>query len=168
MLLQQVVQQVAPPLLTNDVFGLLKLLVAIVLGMSPVYGLTIWFLRRGPEVAIADMQRDLNGFGDRVQRVELAQAAEAQSMGQLEIAMARSQQDRETLHVGGARMEARMESVERRIDSHQRELLEAVHKVELQVATLVTTANVAGVLADKLEKIAQIMVQREGDSRRER
>ena len=150
----------AQPLITNDLAGLAKLVIAIVLGTGPIYGIVIGFLRAGPNAAIKDLRDDLNGFGERVTKVEMNDAAKANTLGSLEIAMERSIQHRETLEKRQTKIEAVMENFERRETEHHREVMEGVHKVEVQLATLAAKADVGKELRDGLKEIADLMRER--------
>lgn len=61
------------PFITNDAAGYARMAFAYVLGMGPLFGLVVWFLRRGPDQAIATLQNDLNGLGTKVNTVTEAQ-----------------------------------------------------------------------------------------------
>lgn len=153
------------PLITNDPAGLLKLVLAIVLGTGPIYGLVIAFLRKGPNDAITQLRSDLNGYGERLNSIKLDCAADQQEIGQLVVRMARSEQDREALHENVARIETRVAMNDKRIEENQRAILDAAHKIELQVASLAAKADVGKELRDGLDRIADIM---EGRERRRR
>lgn len=154
------------PLITNDALGLAKLVLAIVLGTGPIYGLVIAFLRKGPSDALAEQRRDLNGYGERLNRVEVERAADQQEVGQLVVRMAKSEQDREGLHEDVTRVETRVGTNEQRIEKNQQAILDAAHKIELQVASLAAKADVGKELRDGLERIADLMEKR--DARRDR
>jgi predicted nucleic acid-binding Zn-ribbon protein len=154
------------PLITNDPMGLAKLIVAIVLGTGPIYGLVIAFLRKGPNDAIAETKRELNGYGKRLTRVEVDAASDRQETGQLVIRMTKSEQDREGIRDNAIRVETRVSENERRIEKNQQAILDATHKIELQVASLVAKADVGKELRDGLERIADLMEKR--DARRDR
>jgi hypothetical protein len=142
------------PLITNDAFGLAKLVVAIVVGTSPIYGLVIAFLRKGPNDAIARLTTDLNGYGERLNKVDREHAADQQEVGQLVVRMAQSEQDRHGIRNDVTRVE------------NQQAIRAAAHKIELQVASLAAKADVGKELRDGLDRIADIMENR--DRRRDR
>jgi soluble cytochrome b562 len=154
------------PLITNDPMGLAKLVIAIVLGTGPIYGLVIAFLRKGPNDAIARLADDLNGYGERLNRVEVERAADQQEVGQLVVRMATSEQDRQGLHGDVVRVETRVATNEQRIEQNQRAILDAAHKIELQVASLAAKSDVGKELRDGLDRIADLMEKR--DARRDR
>lgn len=54
------------PFFTNDPAGFVRLIFAFVLGMSPVFGLVVWFLRRGPDQEIGQLKTDLTALGKKV------------------------------------------------------------------------------------------------------
>lgn len=151
----------AQPLITNDWSGFAKLVTALAMGELPVFGIIIAFLRKGPNDAIAEQRRQLNGYGERLNTVEKTHAADQQEVGQLEIRMARSEQDREVLHEAHARIEARVSANDRRIEENQRAILDAAHKIELQVASLAAKADIGKELRDGLDRIADLMEKRD-------
>jgi chromosome segregation ATPase len=165
------------PLITNDLPGLAKLVIALAIGTSPIYGLVIAFLRKGPYDAIGnlrdsqkestrELRGELNGYGERLNRVEVERAADQQEVGQLVVRMARSEQDREGIRTDVIRVETRVAANEQRIEKNQQAILDAAHKIELQVAALAAKADVGKELRDGLERIADLMEKR--DSRRDR
>jgi predicted nucleic acid-binding Zn-ribbon protein len=152
------------PLITNDPMGLAKLVIAIVVGTSPIYGLVIAFLRKGPNDAIARLITDLNGYGERLNKVDREHAADQQEVGQLVVRMAQSEQDRHGIRNDVTRVETRVVANEQRIEKNQQAILDAAHKIELQVASLAAKADVGKELRDGLERIADLMEKR--DARR--
>jgi predicted nucleic acid-binding Zn-ribbon protein len=153
--------QTQQPLITNDPLGLAKLVVAIVLGTGPIYGLVIAFLRKGPNDAIAEQKRELNGYGQRLNRVEVDAAADRQETGQLVIRMTKSEQDREGIRGDVVRVETRVVANEQRIEKNQQAILDTAHKIELQVASLVAMGNIGKELRDGFREIAEIMRERQ-------
>lgn len=154
------------PLITNDAWGFLKLIAALAIGEAPVFGLVIAFLRKGPNDAVTAMRTDLNGYGERLNRVEVERAADQQEVGQLVVRMAQSEADRHGIRNDVTRVETRVGTNEQRIEQNQRALLDAAHKIELQVAALAAKADVGKELRDGLERIADLMEKR--DARRDR
>jgi hypothetical protein len=67
----QMTQPSEAPFFTNDIIGLAKVVIVI---LAPIFGLVIWFLRYGPNDAIRTMRGDLNGYGERLNRVEVERA----------------------------------------------------------------------------------------------
>lgn len=59
------------PLFANDLIGLIKILAIIAFTvLLPLAGLVVYFLKRGPDAAIATLQTAVDGLGNRVNDVE--------------------------------------------------------------------------------------------------
>lgn len=147
-LLQRVAETSTEPFFTNDPLGFIKVIGMFALAMSPVYGLVIWWLKRGPEQDMkahkADVARDLNELGSKVD------------------AMAKEhERDREIVR-----------SIQREMSESHREVLDAirssseaisreVHAVDIRVARMEATADVGRALrecfSDLGDKIAGAM-----------
>lgn len=72
------------PFFTNDSAGLFRVLVAFVFGMSPVFGLVVWFLRKGPDERITKVEVDVTSLGRKVDAMGHEMAQDRERMIQLQ------------------------------------------------------------------------------------
>jgi hypothetical protein len=141
--------EVATPLFTNDLVGFIKAIV-ILEGtiMLPLAGLVIYFLKRGPDGAIAELRHEMNGLGARVNVVEQAIARQ-------------SEQAAATQRMIGEASRDTMQAITSSGDAQ----LRAVHAVELQVERLKGQADFAECLSQfstSIERLVNRLTEREG------
>jgi hypothetical protein len=58
------------PLFTNDPLGFAKAIVTFFLATSPIYGLVVWFLRKGPDDRINRVEGDVTNLGRKVDAMD--------------------------------------------------------------------------------------------------
>jgi hypothetical protein len=135
-------QQTADPFFTNDPIGYIRVMMTFIVGMSPAFVLTVWFLRRGPDDRISAIEKR---YDAKLARYELDLTALGQKVDALTQLAA---QDRE-----------RMIQLQRENADHHREQLDMlrtsaaqiqtqIHQVDLAVARLDERSNIGEVLAD--------------------
>ena len=54
------------PFFTNDAAGYARIVFTYIMATTPIFGIVVFFLRRGPDQAIAQMKTDLNALGAKV------------------------------------------------------------------------------------------------------
>lgn len=146
----QVAATVAPPLFTNDLNGFTKilgLLVGVVL--LPVAALVVYFLKRGPDAALAAFRSDLNGLGTKVNGMDAELGKTNERVNMLAGNIANSQRDI---------MEAIRASSEAQI--------RAVHLVEVEVARLQERNNLGDCLVtfgNSIRELATSVSKSRGD-----
>lgn len=139
--------QVNDPLFSNDIAGFSKIVgLLLTLVLLPLAALVVYFLKRGPDIAIGEFKVSLNGLGERVNSVERENARLSVAVASLQGQIAESQRDI---------MEAIRSSSEAQI--------KAVHSVDVQVARLQERNDLGDALAKfslSIEKLATSHHQR--------
>lgn len=129
------------PLFTNDLAGFLKIVMVLLISvLLPLMGLVVYFLKRGPDMALVQFRSDLNGLGTKVNDMQMEQARLKEQLAAVYGTITGSQQQI---------MEAIRASGEAQI--------RAVHLVELEVARLQERGNLGDCLATfgaSIEKLA--------------
>lgn len=145
---------------------------AFMVTLSLVAGVVMTVLKRSNNAKADTLKSQLNGLGKRVNDHDQRITRNETVAGDFRAFRDSSESDRKRLWEARGEDKARMESMEQvsRDSSHDImeairasgiQQMEAVHKVELQVATLAAKQDVAMVLTDTLGKIAAIMERRE-------
>ncbi|HJX74943.1 MAG TPA: hypothetical protein VJ247_01230 [Gaiella sp.] len=118
------------PLFSNDFLGLLKILAILLMSvLLPLGGLVVYFLKRGPDVALATMQRSLDGLGERVNDVEKDNERTKEQLSGIRETMHENQQEVLTAIRQSAEIQTR-----------------SIHAVDLQVAKLEERSNLGEAL----------------------
>lgn len=116
----------AEPFFTNDAAGYGRVLFAFLLGMSPIFGLVVWFLRRGPDERITRVENDLTNLGEKVDRMGQEQARDREAVASLHRDIAENQ--REMIETLGASARA---------------IQESIHQVDLRVARMEERSDIS-------------------------
>lgn len=170
--------QSSQPFFSNDLQGFLKFVGSSLIVLGPVYGLVIWWLRRGPDKDIADLRRDLEGLGKRTTDMEHEHERFGTTTSSHGERLAQSEQERKEFRERITRQEAAVEEMKRTMTEYQNELtnlivttsrqqMEATHKVEIEVAKLSERANLADSLSGlgkNIERAVRIAVRREDEA----
>lgn len=123
---------------------LLSLLVVVIL--LPVAALVVYFLKRGPDMALKEFRVDLNGLGGRMNSLEGKQAATDEKVSMIHSAIATSQGD-----------------IMRAIEASGQAQIRAVHLVEIEVARLQERSNLGDCLASfgaSIERLANAVASK--------
>lgn len=154
MLFQTGTQGGATPLFTNDLVGFIKFVIIMVV---PIFGFTLYWLRRGPDDKIKDLGRDLTQLGAKVDEHDKESSKNStrcdERIGALEGRMIRSETDREQLRDRVSKNEANIQGIHALITSNNSDItnlivtsserqMAAVHKLEVQIATLQERTNI--------------------------
>lgn len=135
------------PIFSNDLVGYVKLAITVVVTGSGAVYFVAWWVRRGPDAAIKELQRDLNGVGARVASIERNDDLQAAFQHEVSRKETRLDGEREQFRERVKAIEVLMEKTTKDINEHhaeQRMLIEetgrrqteALHKLELQIARL--------------------------------
>lgn len=133
MLLQST--QSIEPFFSNDPIGFIKVIAAFIVGMSPIALVVVYFLKRGPDAAIAAVKsehdkelaaikKDLNGMGEKVDRMDKDR-----------------EKDREAVL-----------ALHREVANNQTQLVSMVHGVAVTVARLEERGNVGSDVKEAFER----------------
>lgn len=149
----------SPAIFTDNLEGYVKLAIAVITSSAAGVSLVGWWIKRGSDNKIGEIRSSINGLGGRVTEVESEcrmSAAWRVEYGQQRI---REEADRKELRERLVKLEANMERFTADIHEHHRELrdlleknareqLEAVHRVELEMAELKGQNNVGDALKE--------------------
>lgn len=143
--LLQTVRPIAEPLFTNDIVGIVKILV-ILYGsvMLPLAALVVYFLKRGPDAAVAQLRTDFNGLGGTVSQLKAELSATNERVNMVYSQIAESQRDIMTA-----------------IQASSEAQIRATHLVELEVARLQERNNLGDSLrafGTSIERLIDVVV----------
>lgn len=138
----------AEPFFTNDPIGFIKVIGVFALSMSPVYGLTIWWLKRGPEKDMAALRTDLNSLGSKVDDMRQDQEADRREM--LTVQKQAGESHREVIQM----LQASAQAI--RTD---------IHAVDVRAARLEERSEIAEAFDRMGDKIVQAMRENRAQGR---
>lgn len=164
----------------SDFLGVWPVLLAVLTGSIPIFGLVVWYMRRGPQAEIDTLKRDVDGIGKKVDERDRAAEVDRRDINELRVEMGRSVQDRQRLRESQVKTEATVDSLEKQIVGQQRDImeairasslaqLEAVHEAKIEIARLGERANMVEAfteVGDRLERTIKLVLERDADSRR--
>lgn len=154
---------------TDALVALWPLLVAVIVGNAPIFGLVVYFMRKGPDekitsirdridTKVADMERDVRGIGGKLDQQGRERAVDLTAITNLEREMARSVDDRTGIRERLSKTEANVQSLSEQIVSGQRDVMEAIRASSTAQLTAVHEAEKrhALALADQRVDIARL------------
>lgn len=167
---------------TDALVALWPMLVAVLVGNAPIFGLVVYFMRKGPdekitairqqiETKVADMERDVRGIGGKLDQLSRERAGDFTAITNLQLEQGKSADDRTRIRERLSKNEANVQSLSEQISSGQRDVMElirssstaqltAVHEAEKKHALALADARVEiaklGERANIVESLAEI------------
>lgn len=152
----------------TDFLSVWPILIAVLIGQIPIFGLVIWFMRRGPDDAIRTIRIDVDGIGVKADEMRREHDADREKLGALLVANGQSEQDRQQIRDRLSKVEATVVSLERQIVGQQRDIMDAiqssslaqlsaVHEAKIEIARLGERANIAEALTDLGERFERTL-----------
>lgn len=128
MLLQAVVQQAqtVQPFFTNDGIGLVKIFALVFSIVGPLLALVYKLTFNETREKMGDMRRDLDGYGERVNKVELQQRGCDTKVGAMEQAQTRLDAAMQTTKVQMAEIRTSLNDMRQQQTELQRDIMSAI------------------------------------------
>jgi hypothetical protein len=127
---------------TNDAAGYARMLFAYFVATGPIFGLVVWFLRRGPDERISQVETDVGALGKKVD-----------DMGR-EI-----ERDRERWEANQREITDNQRDVMAMLTASARAIQEDIHKVDVRMARVEERTDIVG----SLEKVGDQIVSAIGN-----
>lgn len=131
------------PFFTNDAAGYARMLFAYCIATGPLFGLVVWFLRRGPDARISRVEVDVTQLGKKVD--DMSREIE---------------RDRERWEANQQEIQENQREVMGMLTSSARAIQEDIHKVDVRMARVEERSDIAGCFEKFGDQIVHAMSQR--------